>query len=264
MNSLFSLVSSDGGVSLADLEDAVLDGDVLIDCLTDEELFWLRHGEATPDPAMDEPYLSSLDERARQVATDSGLRSLIAKGMVDVDPDEPSTLEFAGAYSVLADLRSSAQIVTRLRLDAPGDESIRYAFSLVTPALVLTEEVADGGFHDFILQSPASAAGALAAIFDRHGTAGPTSARPVRAAHRDDLSPDAEELAGRSIHTVLLRSVHEDQGSFDRAVSIDGTPDGVYVSWTEPGDRPHVRARLGRADLEALALDLILGDMPKA
>jgi hypothetical protein len=85
----------------------------------------------------------------------------------------------------------------------------------------------------------------------------------VRAAHRDDLTPDADELAARSLHTVLLRSVHEERGSVDRAVSIDGAADGVYVSWTEPGDRPHVRARLGRADLEAFALDLILGDMPK-
>lgn len=262
MDSLFSLVSSNDDVSLADLEDAVLDGDVLIDCLTDEELFWLRHGEVTPDPAMDEPYLSSLDERSRQVATDSGLRSLIAKGMVDVDPDEPSALEFAGAYSVLADLRSSAPIVTRLRLDVPSEESIRYSFSLVSPSLVLTEEVADGGFHDFILQSPASAAGALAAIFDRHGTAGPNSARPTRAAHRDDLTPDADDLAGRSLHTVLLRSAHAERGSFDLAVSVNGTPEGVYLSWSDAGDRPHVRVRLGRSDLEAAALDLILGDAP--
>ncbi len=262
MNSLFSIVSSNGDVSLADLEEAVLDGDVLIDCLTDEELFWLRQGEATPDPAMDEPYLSSLDERSRQVATDSGLRSLIAKGMVDVDPDDPTALEFAGAYSVLADLRSGAQIVTRLRLDVPGDESIRYAFSLVSPSLVLTEEVADGGFHDFILQSPASAAGALAAIFDRHGTAGRTSDRPVRAVHRDDLAPDADELADSSLHTVLLRSAHADRASFDLAVSVNGTSEGVYLSWSDSGDRPHVRVRLGRTDLEAVALDLILGDGP--
>lgn len=262
MNSLFSLVSSNTEVSLADLEEAVLDGDLLIDCLTDEELFWLRHGEATSDPAMDEPYLSSLDERSRQVATDSGLRSLIAKGMVDVDPDEPSTLEFAGAYSVLADLRSGSQIVTRLRLDVPGDESIRYAFSLVSPSLVLTEEVADGGFHDFILQSPASAAGALAAILDRHGTAGHTSARPIRAAHRDDLTPDADELGDRSLHTVLLRSAHAERGSYDLAVSVNGTPEGVYLSWSDEGDRPHVRVRLGRSDLEGVALDLILGDTP--
>jgi hypothetical protein len=262
MNSLFSLVSSNGEVSLADLEEAVLDGDVLIDCLTDEELFWLRQGEATPDLAMDEPYLSSLDERSRQVATDSGLRSLIAKGMVDVDPDEPTTLEFAGAYSVLADLRSSAPIVTRLRLDVPGDESIRYAFSLVTPSLVLTEEVADGGFHDFILQSPSSAAGALAAIFDRHGTAGPTSSRPIRTAHRDDLTPEADDLADRSLHTVLVRSSHGERASFDLAVSVNGTPEGVYLSWSDTGDRPHLRVRLGRTDLEAAALDLILGETP--
>ncbi len=264
MNSLFSLVSSNHHVSLEDLEDAVLDGDVLIDCLTDEELFWLRHGEATTDPAMDEPYLSTLDAHSRQVATDSGLRSLIAKGMVDVDPEEPSTLEFAGAYSVLADLRSSAPIVTRLRLDVRGDESIRYAFGLVSPSLVLTEEVADGGFHDFILQSPPAAASALGAIFDRHGTAGPKSERPVRAAHRDDLTPNGDELADRSMHTVLLRSTRGQGGSSDLAVSVNGTRDGVYLSWSESGDRPHVRIRLGRPDLEAAALDLILGDSPPA
>lgn len=263
MDSLFSIVASNHDVSLEDLEDAVIDGDVLIDCLTDEELYWLRNGESTPDPAMDEPYLSTLDERSRQVATDSGLRSLIAKGMVDVDPEEPSSLEFAGAYSVLADLRSAAPLVTRLRLDVPGDESIRYAFGLVSPSLVLTEEVADGGFHDFILQSPASASNALGAILDRHGTAGPVSDRPMRAAHRDDLRPDADALAERALHTVLLRSTHNaDNGSFDLAVSVHGTPDGVFVSWAESGDRPHVRVRLGRADLEAVALDLILGETP--
>jgi hypothetical protein len=182
--------------------------------------------------------------------------------MVDVDPDEPSNLEFAGAYSVLADLRSGAPIVTRLRLDVPGDESIRYAFGLVSPSLVLTEEVADGGFHDFILQSPGSAAAALAAVFDRHGTAGPTSDRTVRAAQRDDLTPDGDELADRSLHTVLLRSTRSEGGSADLAVSVNGTPDGVYLSWSETGERPHVRVRLSRSDLEAAALDLILGDSP--
>lgn len=262
MDSLFAIVSSNDDLSLEDLEDAVAEGDVLIDCLTDEELYWLRNGEATPDPAMDEPYLSTLDERSRQVATDSGLRSLIAKGMVDVDPDEPSALEFAGAYSVLADLRAAAPLITRLRLDVPGDESIRYAFGLVSPSLVLTEEVADGGFHDFILQSPASAAVALGAIFDRHGTAGHLSERPMRVEHRDDLRPDADELADAALHTVLLRSTHTVDGSFDLAVSVHGTPDGVYVSWSEQADRPHLRVRLGRADLEAVALDLILGEPP--
>lgn len=262
MNSLFSLVSSNHDVSLEDLEDAVADEDVLIDCLTDEELYWLRHGEATPDPAMDEPYLSTLDERSRQVATDSGLRSLIAKGMVDVDPDEPSSLEFAGAYSVLADLRAAAPIVTRLRLDVPGDESIRYAFGLVSPLLVLTEEVADGGFHDFILQSPSSAAAALGAIFDRNGTAGLASDRPVRVADRDDFRPHADELADRALHTVLLRSTHTVDSSIDLSVSVYGTHDGVFVSWTDGAPRPHVRARLGRADLESVALDLILGEAP--
>jgi hypothetical protein len=262
MNSLFSLVSSNNDVSLEDLEDAVAAEDVLIDCLTDEELYWLRNGEATPDPAMDEPYLSTLDERSRQVATDSGLRSLIAKGMVDVDPDDPSNLEFAGAYSVLADLRAAAPIVTRLRLDVPGDESIRYAFSLVSPSLVLTEEVADGGFHDFILQSPSSAAAALGAIFDRHGTAGLGSDRPMRAANRDDLRPHPDELAGRALHTVLLSSTHSTGNSVDLAVAVHGTADGVFVSWTEPGERPHIRVRLGRSDLEAAALDLILGETP--
>jgi hypothetical protein len=127
---------------------------------------------------------------------------------------------------------------------------------------VLTEEVADGGFHDFILQSPASAAGALAAIFDRHGTAGPTSSRPIRTAHRDDLTPEADDLADRSLHTVLVRSSHGERASFDLAVSVNGTPDGVYLSWSDGEARPHVRIRLGRTDLEAAALDLILGETP--
>lgn len=255
MKSLFSIVASNPAVSLVDLEDAVVESDVLIDCLTDEELFWLRNGEASPDPAMDEPYLSTLDEPSRQIATDSGLRSLIAKGMVDVDPEEPAALEFAGAYAVLADLRSAASVVTRLRLDVPGDESIRYSFSLVSPALVLTEEVADGGFHDFILQSPGSAATALGAIFDRHGTARPGSDRPLRPVDSDDPSEGA-------LHTVLLRSEHAGDGAADVTVHVHGTDDGVWVTWTAVRDAAQVTAKLGRTDLESIGLDLILGESP--
>lgn len=260
MNSLFSIVASNQAVSLDDLGDAVLDSDVMIDCLTDEELYWLRNGESSPDPAMDEPYLSSLDTASRKIATDSGLRSLIAKGMVDVDPDQPAALEFTGAYAVLADLRATAPVVTRLRLDVPGDESIRYSFSLASPSLVLTEEVADGGFHDFILQSPGSAATALGAIFDRHGTAGHASDRPLRSATRDDLK--IEELSEHAIHTVLLRSSHASDAVADLAVTVHGTEDGVHVSWTDSSKEQHVRVRLGRTDLEAIGLDLILGEPP--
>lgn len=261
MNSLFSLVSSTSDVSLEDLEDAVAEGDVLIDCLTDEELFWLRSGETTSDPAMDEPYLSTLDGASRRVATDSGLRSLIAKGMVDVDPDDHDTLEFAGAYSVLVDLRSGAPIVTRLRLDVEGDESVRYAFGLVSPSLVLTEEVADGGFHDFILQSPGSASTTLGAIFDRHGTAGMVSDRVVRTVETDAdrRTPEAGDV---DLHTVLLRSSRKGGAVPGCTVSVRGTPDGVYVSWSEPGDEAQARTRLSRSDLESLALRLILGDGP--
>lgn len=260
MNSLFSIVASNQAVSLDDLEDAVLDSDVMIDCLTDEELFWLRNGETSPDPALDEPYLSTLDGASRRIATDSGLRSLIAKGMVDVDPDQPAALEFTGAYAVLADLRAAAPVVTRLRLDVPGEESIRYSFSLASPSLVLTEEVADGGFHDFILQSPGSAATALGAIFDRHGTAGHSSDRPIRVAARDDLQ--IEGLSDQALHTVLLRTSHAPDAIADLSATVYGTEDGVHVSWTDSRHDQHVRVRLGRTDLEAVGLDLILGELP--
>ena len=260
MNSLFSIVASNHEVSMAALEDAVLESDVMIDCLTDEELFWLRNGESSPDPAMDEPYLSTLDSDSRRIATDSGLRSLIAKGMVDIDPDQPAALEFTGAYAVLADLRAAAPVVTRLRLDVPGEESIRYSFSLASPSLVLTEEVADGGFHDFILQSPSSAATALGAIFDRHGTAGHASDRPLRVATRDELKPD--ELSEHAIHTVLLKSSQTSDAVADWTVTVHGTESGVHVSWTDPRSEQHVRVRLGRTDLEAIGLDLILGEPP--
>lgn len=262
MTSLFSIVpAGSDSVDLPTLEEAVFSGDVLIDCLTDEELYWLRQREASDDPAMDEPYLSSLDESARRVATDSGLRSLIAKGMVDVDADDPGYLEFIGAYAVLADLRRSALTVTRLRLDVPDEESVRYAFSSISDGLILTEEVADGGFHDFVLQSPASAAVSLASIFDRHRTAGRSSGAIVRVADREEMSPSSDDLAAGALHTVLVRS----GGSADHdggSLFVQGLSDGVYVSWRSDGERPHTRARMGRSDLESLAFDLMMGEWP--
>lgn len=261
MNSLFSIISGSDAVDLSVLEAAVFEGDVLIDCLTDEELFWLRQGEASHDPAMDEPYLATLADQARRVATDSGLRSLIAKGMVDVDPDEPSHLDFVGAYRVLSQLRSDADVVTRLRLDVSGEEPIRYSFGRVTESLILTEEVADGGFHDFTLQSPSAAAVALGSIFDRHGTAGHTSDAPLRAARREQLSPNPDDLASEALHVVLVRSSGRVE-EFERSLAVYGTPDGVHVIWMVAGDSPHMGVRLSRTDLESLAFNLVLGDPP--
>lgn len=261
MNSLFSLVSGSDAVDLGVLEAAAFDGDVLIDCLTDEELFWLRQGETSHDAAMDEPYLSTLAEDARRVATDSGLRSLIAKGMVDVDPDEPTHLDFVGAYRVLAELRSDADVVTRLRLDVPGEEPIRYSYSRISDSLILTEEVADGGFHDFTLQSPSAAAVALASIFDRNGTAGPTSGPSSRAARREQLSPNPDQLAADALHVVLVRSsARVDQ--FERSLSVYATIGGVHLVWMDGGNPPHIAVRLNRTELESVAFDLILGDAP--
>lgn len=262
MNSLFSLVSGSANVDLGVLESAAIDGDILIDCLTDEELFWLREGEPSPDPAMDEPYLSTLADDARQVATDSGLRSLIAKGMVDVDPDEPDQLDFVGAYSVLAELRSAAEVVTRLRLDVPGEESIRYGFSRVSESLILTEEVTDGGFHDFILQSAGAASAALGAILDRQGTAGSRSDSVSRAARRDLLSPNPDSLAREALHTVLVRTTNRSPhpGS-DQMLTIYGTAAGVHLFWAGGSDQ-HMAGKLSRQDLESVAFDLILGGAP--
>jgi len=262
MTSLFSIVpAGSDSVDLPTLEEAVFSGDVLIDCLTDEELYWLRHREASEDPAMDEPYLSSLDESARRIATDSGLRSLIAKGMVDVDPGDPEYLEFIGAYAVLADLRRSALTVTRLRLDVPDEESVRYSFSSISDGLILTEEVADGGFHDFALQSPASAAGSLASIFDRHRTAGGSSGAIVAVTDRDEMSPSPDDLAARALHTVLVRSGRSGNGG-SSSLSVHGASDGVYVSWRADGEKSHARAKMGRSDLESLAFDLMIGEWP--
>lgn len=247
MTSLFSIVPAGSDtVDLPTLESAAFDGDVLIDCLTDEELFWLRRGGASADPAMDEPYLATLDDPARRVATDSGLRSLIAKGMVDLDPDDPEQLEFIGAYAVLASLRAADAKITRLRLDVPDEESVRYSFSLITEGLVLTEEVADGGFHDFVLQSPASASVSLASIFDRHGTA--------------LKGPAATGTAGSAtLHTVLVRFADGGDHGADRSMTVRGTSDGVFVTWH---DEPGTQRSMTRSELEALAFDLILGERP--
>lgn len=262
MTSLFNLISGDE-VSLDLLEEAAAEEDILIDCLTDEELYWLRGNDANPDPNMDEPYLSGLGGEARSVAIDSGLRSLIAKGMVDLDPENPEAMQVVGPYALVGTLRGSAEAITRVRLDVVDHPPVRYAFSRVTPALVLTEEVADDGFHDFTLQSPDSAATSLCAVFDRLRTAGDVSERSQRVSDRSSLSPSIDELGAQARFTVLVVSAGVDFGGepFERLLTVYGCDDGVWVYWGVNGEdgEEYVLGRYGVADLAGLAADLVVG-----
>jgi hypothetical protein len=253
-----------GPIPLERLEAAAETEDVLVDCLIDEELYWLRGG-GVPDPFYDEPYLSGLSELARTAALDSGLRALTAKGMVDVDPEEPASIEVLGVYRLLADCRREALSVTRAALEVGGEPSLRFAFHRISDTLVLVEEVSADGFHDFTFQSLDSAAAALSSIFDRRRAAGSESGRQARAALASALAPTPQSLRAAASHVVSVISTGAGVGGgvHDLALTIYGLNDAVWAHWTEPGPAEvHVMAHAGAPDLFVLAADAIAGRAP--
>lgn len=258
--SLFSLMPAGSGpIPLERLEAAAAEEDVLVDCLIDEELWWLRRDDE-PDPSWDEPYLSSLGDAARGAAIDSGLRTLIAKGMVDVDPEDPASVELLGVYALLADARSDAMSTAKVVLSVPGEPTTRFGFRRLTEVLVLAEEVSEDGFHDFAFQSTDAAAVALSSILDRRRTAGDTSGPHVRAGSVAELEPSPDGLVEEALHvaSIVFGPAGEDAG----VVSVYGSTDGVWAQWTGDGPRPHVIARMGAPDLFVLAADIIDGRPP--
>ncbi|HVR32662.1 MAG TPA: hypothetical protein VMS74_08130 [Acidimicrobiia bacterium] len=263
MASLFTLMPAGAGpIPLERLEAAADTEDVLVDCLIDEELYWLRTGTADVDPVYDEPYLSGLAAEARRSAIDSGLRALMAKGMVDVDPDDTSAVKVLGVYGLLSECRSQARSVTRVLLEVRDEAPIRYAFHRISDTLVLVEEVSEDGFHDFTFQSLDSAAASLSSIFDRRRTAGAESGRHIRGSSAEDLEPSPEGLRAAAAHVVTLTSkgTAVDGGTRELAMTVFGMADGVWAHWVEPQPRRvHVMAQAGSPDLFVLAADAIAG-----
>ncbi len=262
MASLFSLMPAGAGpIPLERLEAAAESEDVVVDCLIDEELFWLRAG-AEPDPAYDEPYLSTLAGPARAAALDSGLRVLIAKGMVDVDPDAPETFELLGVYGLLAECRQTAASVTRAVLEVEREPAIRFAFHRVSDTLVLVEEVSDDGFHDFTFQSLDSAAASLSSIFDRRRSAGTESGEHRRAATAAQFAPTLSDLLASASHVVRVSTGRSVDGSpADSTLTVFGLTDAVWAHWLDPTEG-HLLARTGTPDLFVLAADAIAGRTP--
>jgi hypothetical protein len=250
-----------GPIPLERLEAAAETEDVAVDCLIDEELFWLRTG-APADPAYDEPYLSTLAGQARDAALDSGLRALIAKGMVDVDPADPTGVEVLGVYGLLAECRQTAVSVTRAVLDVADEPLVRFAFHRVSDTLVLVEEVSADGFHDFAFQSLDSAAASLSSIFDRRRSAGTESGDHVRAGSVTEFDPSLDSLRSVAGHVVSVEAAGRglDGRPIDFTLTVFGLPDAVWAHWTESGlERVHVLARTGTPDLFVLAADAIAG-----
>lgn len=261
---MFSLIPpGDEEVSLDVLEDAAGREDILIDCLTDEELYWLRGSLQSPDPTMDEPYLSTMSDEARSVAIDCGLRSLIAKGMVDLDPERPENMEIVGPYALVGTMRNGADAVTRVRLDADGEPPVRFSFFRVSGSLVLTEEVSDDGFHDFLLQAPDAAAAGLTGILDRRRKAGDVSETWERTTDRSVLAERVDELAAGAVHTALVVSAGLDVSGrpYERLLTVYGLADAVWAFWGSEvgGEGEYVLGRFGAADLYGLAEGLIAG-----
>jgi hypothetical protein len=172
-------------------------------------------------------------------------------------------MEIVGPYALVGMMRNRSDAVTRVRLDASGQPVVRHAFFRVSPALVLAEEVADDGFHDFSLQSPDSAASSLAGLLDRGRRAGDVSEAWERAHDPTEFAARVEELSRNAIHTALVESEGLSLRSepYERLLTVYGTAEGVWAFWGTHEDREqqYVLGRFGAADLYGLAEGLITG-----
>jgi hypothetical protein len=143
------LGSGIGELPVRALLDAVGTADVAAGTLSDEELALLSPRERPDlDVEFDAPRLSRLSHDQREVALDSALWVLRARGLVRVLAD--GGLAFTGPAAVIADARWSAN--ARLRLSTPGPGP-RHQVHRLRPDLFLSEEITPEGLHHFTFRS---------------------------------------------------------------------------------------------------------------
>ena len=209
-------------------------GPVFVDMLTDEELSVV----ARPGPLPVMPFLTDLEEPARETARRSAYRSLVARGIVN--PPTPEAIAAATALrdgnveltvrndirSVVA-LREAAQVIVAIARTTAADQDFWYAH--LVDDVVLLEEVSRDGMHRFAL-AEADQLGGLAvgaAVHpDAADAAGP--AITVDAEEGDSMPPDAllERLGAAFIRAdVIVRRPNDTEPP---AFAVLSGPEGSW------------------------------------
>lgn len=233
---------------------AVNGADVDAGILTDEEVHWIGGDpDADPDEFLDAPRLARLTPDEQQIALETTLWMLQARGEAIYDPTT-DLLRLEGVHAVLGDLRGSPEAAISVRVDVRGEGTRRAAIYRIRPDLFMTEEVEDAGLHHFVLRSPARQAAWLAVAVDPHGHAGDDSdPQPQTATDLNGLDPHPDRLAERceTASLVCSGSRTPDERTAQRTFTAYSGPDGVHIltGWRTDTDAQAALQRLSRRDL---------------
>lgn len=247
-----------GTVDLVDLARAAEQADIDAGVLTDEEVHWLSPDpDAEPDGFLDAPRLAKLPPAARQVALETALWMLRARGEIEYDPST-DRLRIDGTLALLGELRNRPEAAVSLRVDERGTGTHRAGIYRVRHELFLTEEVADTGLHRFVFRSPARQACWLASAVDREQRATSTSG-PCRTVATLDAT--GHDLAARSeVVSFAYAGIRTSGGRHaEHVFSAYSGPDGVHVLSRGQPEGEATLQRLSGTDLQAFCGQFLAG-----
>jgi hypothetical protein len=240
-------------------------GPIEVGVFTDEEMwFVVDDPDAVPLATVDAPRLGVLAPAERDLALETSLWQLIARGEMVRTGDGPA---LTGVLAVLSELRAAANAAGTVRVTArDGDERVT-TLVVVDRELVILDDVDPSGLHHVVLLSPRDAAATLAQHVDPAGRA--THDGPVRraatsahlAVHLDPIVADADTTAvlhlatreaaspdapatsplpdpGSGAGTAPLReaalTIHAGRGGVHLLHGQEDVPDGVAVARVGP------------------------------
>ncbi len=252
-----------GLIDLTPLVEAVKEADVDVGMLTDEEVHWIGPDpDRKPEEFIDAPRLSQLTSDHQEIALETALWMLQARGDATYDPTT-DTLRLEGVHAILADLRNRPEAAVSVRVDVRGEGMRRAAIYRVRPDLFLSEEVSDSGLHHFVLRSPVRQAAWLAAAIDPHHHVTTDSSSPQTASSLEGLDPNPDELAQRcdSAAFVFYGERGPDGQSSQRAFTAYSSTGGVHIlTGRESANRGSASLqRLGRGDLLGFCAAFLAG-----
>ncbi|MGH8909212.1 MAG: hypothetical protein ACRD0K_22640 [Egibacteraceae bacterium] len=246
------LTDLSGLTDVRPLVNAVNRADVDAGVLTDEEVHWIGpNPDGAPRKFIDAPRLAQLSAREQQVAMETALWIMQARGEVFYDADADA-LRFEGLHALLGDLRENPEAAVSVRVDVRDEGVQRAAIYRIRPDLFLCEDVSEVGLHHFTFRSAARQAAWLAAAADPNGHASHTGS-PQSAADVNGLDPHPDRLAATCQTAALVlcgsRSLHG--RTPQRTFTAYSGPDGVHVltGWKTATDGQVVMQQLSRQDL---------------
>lgn len=248
---LADLVADDGDLDLATLPDHLADGPLEVGVLTDEELHWFGPDpDAAPDPEVDAPRLGRLDAEAQQVALDTALWMLQARGELVLEDDRPGEVLRLGVRALGVALRSSAS--ARCTVTVTRDGTAERAVVWWLPGVgTLAETVSAAGLHHLVLRHPDDQARWLAGLL---GPCVDASGPVQRVADPAQLSPPLDELR-RGVRTELrcvlaVRDAAPDAAGRVRILHVLTTDDGTWA----------LRQHADTTGAEQVVLEPLVGD----